>query len=72
MNERQQAVVQVNGESAPHVDELLDLLAGHDIGPGTRGVAVAVNGEIVPRDRWREQRLAPGDQIDIVGAVQGG
>lgn len=37
-----------------------------------RGVAVAVNDEVVPRDRWDGQRLSEGDRVEIVGAVQGG
>jgi sulfur carrier protein len=40
--------------------------------PEGRGVAVAVNDEVVPRGDWDERRLADGDQVEIVGAVQGG
>lgn len=37
-----------------------------------RGLAVARNGEVVPRSAWGTIALAPGDRIDVVGAVQGG
>ncbi|MFD0560538.1 sulfur carrier protein ThiS [Stackebrandtia endophytica] len=37
----------------------------------TRGIAVAVNGEVVPGSRWH-RRLSDGDQIEILTAVQGG
>jgi sulfur carrier protein len=37
-----------------------------------RGIAVARNGEVVPRGEWATTMLAPDDRIDIVGAVQGG
>ncbi len=37
-----------------------------------RGVAVAVDGEVVPRDAWDATTLDDGAQVEIVGAVQGG
>jgi sulfur carrier protein len=37
-----------------------------------RGRAVAVNGAVVPRDRHETTRLADGDRVEIVTAVQGG
>ncbi len=63
----------VNGRSWPHRGEgLTELLAGMDLPADGRGVAVAVNGVIVPRERWREVKLNPGDEVDVVGAVHGG
>lgn len=38
----------------------------------SEGLAVAVNGEIVPRSRWHEREVQEGDDIEIVRAVQGG
>jgi sulfur carrier protein len=35
-------------------------------------VAVERNGEIVPRSRYAEERLADGDRLEIVVAVGGG
>jgi sulfur carrier protein len=40
--------------------------------PGGRGVAVAVDGEVVPRDRWGRVRLDDGQRVEVVQAVQGG
>ena len=37
-----------------------------------RGVAVAVEGEVVPRAEWEERVLAEGEAIEVVHAVQGG
>ena len=37
-----------------------------------RGIAVAVDGEVVPRAEWSSRRLAPGERVEIVTAVQGG
>lgn len=36
------------------------------------GVAVAVDGEVVPRSVWSAPLLAEGAVVDIVTAVQGG
>jgi sulfur carrier protein len=36
------------------------------------GVAAAVDGEVVPRDRWQEIELADGQRVEVVQAVQGG
>jgi sulfur carrier protein len=36
------------------------------------GIAVAVDGEVVPRGRWDGQPLADGQQIEVLQAVQGG
>lgn len=38
----------------------------------TRGLAVAVNGEVVPRAEHASTALAEGDTVEIVTAVQGG
>jgi len=37
-----------------------------------RGIAVAVDGEVVPRSAWSSTGLSDGQRIEIVGAVQGG
>ena len=37
-----------------------------------KGVAAAVNGEVVPRRAWSATKLAERDEVEIVTAVQGG
>ncbi|OJF10598.1 sulfur carrier protein ThiS [Couchioplanes caeruleus] len=37
-----------------------------------RGVAVAVNGEVVPRSAWPGARLSEGDRVEVLTAAQGG
>lgn len=44
--------------------------AGH--GGGPFGVAVAVNGEVVPRSEWRETSLEEADKVEVLVASQGG
>ena len=40
--------------------------------PTQRGVAVAVDGEVVPRGEWATLALREGQRVEIVQAVQGG
>ena len=37
-----------------------------------RGVAVALDGEVVPRGAWSRTELAEGQQVEVLHAVQGG
>ncbi|WBC11734.1 sulfur carrier protein ThiS [Micromonospora sp. CA-248089] len=37
-----------------------------------RGLAVAVNGEVVPRGGWPESVLRDGDRVEVLSATQGG
>ena len=44
-------------------------------GTGTEaelGVAVAVNGEVVPKSAWRGTTLKEGDRIEVLRAIGGG
>ena len=63
--------VTVNGvaRSAPVGSTVDDVVTELSTG---RGVAVAVNGEVVPRYRWPVTPLRDGDAIEILTAVQGG
>lgn len=56
------------GEDAT-VSTLLPLL---DLPPDARGVAVAVDAEVVPRGRWRDTALADGTCVEVLTAMQGG
>lgn len=61
-----------NGESVAVEATVADLLRarlGHARPPG---VAVAINEEVVPRGEWAARRLAAGDVVEVVTAVQGG
>ena len=42
------------------------------LGCGPRGVAVAVNSELVRRDEWPTSELAEGDSVEVLHAVAGG
>jgi sulfur carrier protein len=42
------------------------------VGDDERGVAVALDAEVVPRDRWTEVALAAGARLEVVRAAAGG
>ncbi len=64
--------IRVNGKDEPLAANVAALLEAKDIPRDMRGVAVARNGEVVPRAQWSETALAAGDTIEIVIAKQGG
>ena len=64
--------IRVNGDRR-RVDDMMTLGALVDgETPDRRGVAVAVDGCVVPRSAWDETSVHEGTAIEIVGAVQGG
>ena len=44
----------------------------HEMALAGRRLAIERNGEIVPRSRFAEARLADGDRVEVVIAVGGG
>ncbi len=68
----------VNGEPRPFGDGTLaavleaEAVDSRSFSSGARGLAVAVNGQVVPRHAWDATRLAPGDQVEIVKLFAGG
>ena len=68
-----EANIRVNGETEPLlVATLAALLEEKAVDIGQRGIAVALNGAIVPRAAWPQTTLRPGDSVEIVRARQGG
>jgi sulfur carrier protein len=69
----EQATIRVNGENEPLVATTLEaLLAEKTADTAQRGIAVALNGAVVPRAAWSDTELRPGDSVEIVRARQGG
>ena len=67
-------LITVNGErtevpQGATVRSLLEQLRG---APDGRGVAVALEGEVVPRAAWPRTPIADGAHVEVVVAVQGG
>ena len=68
-----EASIQINGQIEPlMVATLAALLEEKAVDTGQRGIAVAVNGAIVPRAAWPQTQLRPGYSVEIVRARQGG
>jgi sulfur carrier protein len=69
----EQSTIRVNGETEPLVATTLEaLLVEKTADTAQRGIAVALNGAVVPRAAWSETLLRPGDSVEIVRARQGG
>ena len=51
---------------------IAELLADLGVENRARGVAVAVDGEIIPRAEWRERRVNEGERVEALSAMQGG
>ena len=64
--------IRVNGrEEAVGAATVAELLRARGI-QGTRGVAVAVNGEVVPAGAWPNRILGADDAVEIVRPFGGG
>lgn len=65
-------MIVVNGESTGMAAQstVRELLARLEI--GERGVAVAVDSEVVPRAEWDSFVVADGARVEVLTAVQGG
>jgi sulfur carrier protein len=66
--------VTINGEERelPAGATVARVIASLDNAPDGRGVAVAVEGEVVPRAQWPSTELHDGAKVEVVVAVQGG
>ena len=69
----QTSSIRVNGESEPLAAATLAvLLEEKAVDVSQRGIAVALNGTVVPRAAWPQTMLRAGDSVEIVHARQGG
>jgi sulfur carrier protein len=67
------AQFRLNGQDEPlTAATLAALLAEKAVDTAQKGIAVALNGSVVPRTEWPTTRLSPGDSVEIVRARQGG
>jgi sulfur carrier protein len=62
----------VNGEptALPEGATVATAVAGLEL--PSRGIAVALDREVVPRGRWESTPLVDGARVEVVHAVQGG
>ena len=66
--------VLLNGDEAVLEDDatVAAAVASLDLPASGRGVAVAVDAEVVPRGEWNETKLHEGARVEILRAIQGG
>jgi sulfur carrier protein len=66
--------IELNGETAelPDGASVKEAVAAAGGGGERRGVAVAVEGEVVPRGEWDTTSLRDGQAVEVVRAIQGG
>ncbi len=67
--------VEVNGEAlelaaGAHLADAVRAAGGDP--DGARGVAVALDGQVVPRGEWASTALAEGQSVEVLAAIQGG
>lgn len=61
------ARLRINGqEETVEVATVLDLVSSKGVDVSDLGVAVAVNGSVVPRREWEFTPLEAGDDVEIV------
>ena len=67
-------IVELNGDRVKLADgaSVADAVSAVGADSGRRGVAVAVDGEVVPRSGWAQKRLSDGQRVEVVEAIQGG
>lgn len=64
--------IRLNDKAQPLAagQSVADLLAAQGVSP--QGVAVALNGAVLPRGRWAETRLNDEDELHLFTAIAGG
>ncbi len=67
-------MIVLNGESSDvrAGETVAAVLARLGLGLDARGVAVAVDGEVVPRVAWESFALAEDARVEVLTAMQGG
>jgi sulfur carrier protein len=69
------SAISVNGtarDDLPAGLSVADLVVAHGLPAEGRGVAVAVDGEVVPRGQWAAVVIPAGAEVELVQAIQGG
>jgi sulfur carrier protein len=66
-------LVTLNGERRElHEPATIEVAVRAAGAPDGRGVAVALDGEVVPRGQWATTEVREGQQVEVLHAVQGG
>ncbi|MBK8481881.1 MAG: sulfur carrier protein ThiS [Proteobacteria bacterium] len=66
------AQITLNGAPQALIEPNLQALLARLGHAERRGIAVALNDSVVPRERWAATALRSGDRLELLVAVQGG
>ncbi len=66
--------IELNGEPAELADQatLVEAALAAGAPESRRGVAIALDGEVVPRSEWGSTPLSDGAAVEVLAAIQGG
>ncbi|HEX3392138.1 MAG TPA: sulfur carrier protein ThiS [Solirubrobacteraceae bacterium] len=67
-------MIVLNGERREHRagEVVAALVASLGLPARARGVAVAIDGEVVPRAVWESRAIQEGARVEVLTAMQGG
>jgi len=61
-----------NKEVEVVAQEVLQQIVFNQVGENPKGIAVAINGQVIPKDSWTQTPVSENDDILIIKATQGG
>jgi len=64
--------IHLNGEPREVAEGQLVQALVTELNLGNQALAVAINRQIVPRQKWQERALQAADKVEIVRAIGGG
>jgi sulfur carrier protein len=67
-------VISLNGQDCDvrAGETVAAVLVRLELSPDSRGIAVAVDGEVVPRAQWQSFTLGEHARVEVLSAMQGG
>jgi sulfur carrier protein len=68
-------MITINGQSQTDIQAgqtVAAVLERLELSVDARGVAVAVDGEVIPRSAWTMFTLSEGARVEVLSAMQGG
>jgi sulfur carrier protein len=67
-------MVEVNGAPLEMREgaSVAEAVAASGAEPSARGLAVALDGDVIPRSEWERTTVRSGQRLEVVQAVQGG
>ncbi len=65
-------IIAVNGEQIALGPGATVKTVVEQLAVAAAGIAVAVNGEVVPRSAWESTPLGANDRVEVLSAAQGG